>query len=155
MKDFDHRFSEFFEIIQTLTVIVSDETEIEISKIMVYSATSRNSAHHMDSFFLYIFMVDFFQGVLISSDDDGRFIDIKYKIVGCLVKIAQCIFFQCKIDMWICDPFVFYEDHLFMILKLIYFPAALELIAWSLPLIFSKAEESLKLCLCFNQPALL
>lgn len=61
---------------------------------MVYGATAREATDDLNVIFFDIGGVDFFDGVLVASDDEGWFVDIEEENVIGDVCFAKKIFFD-------------------------------------------------------------
>ncbi len=74
-----------------------DKGKIQISKIMEYRATSGKPAHYLNFFCFHIVQVNFSQGILMLTNNNGRSIAPEHKTVA--LKMFQNIFFSGKIKI--------------------------------------------------------
>src|SRR5690606_32782196 len=97
VQNLDYRRSELFEIVQTFYVVIGNKAEVEISKIVINRATAGYSAYDLYIFLLHIFVVYFFQSILVAANNDAWFVDIKKQIISVRAKISKGIFLQSQV----------------------------------------------------------
>src|SRR5699024_620117 len=80
IKCIDDRLSEFAEVMEAVSVILSDETEIQVAFIMIDCSAAGDTPHHFDTVLPDIRLIDFFNGILVFTDDDRGLIYIEQEI---------------------------------------------------------------------------
>ena len=68
---------------------------------MVNSPTTGQTANHMDVISFFLFLVDFLDGILVLTDDDGWFIDPKDKNLINIGQFFEGISFKGDIIGWV------------------------------------------------------
>ncbi|MNN66047.1 hypothetical protein D3C81_1815970 [compost metagenome] len=63
-----------------LTIILGNEAEIKVAKIVVNRTTTGQTSYNLYSIFLAVFIIDFFNCILVLPDNDRWGIDIEQQI---------------------------------------------------------------------------
>src|SRR5690606_11742396 len=98
---------------EAVAIVGSDETEVQVSFIMIDRSTSRKATNHLDSFLPDIGLVNFLQGILVFANNDGGFVDIKEKIAVVGRNVLQYVFLHGQVEHGVGNALVIYKFHRF------------------------------------------
>ena len=76
VQGFDNGAGENAEI-ACRAVFFLDEAVGEVAEVVIDRAATRHAAHDVDAVFFDVALVHFFNGVLVTANDDGGFIDVE------------------------------------------------------------------------------
>lgn len=79
--------------------------------IMVDSSTTGEPSDHMDVVFFHVWVIDFFQCVLITPDNNGWCINVKKQNIAIDIQVTNQVFFDRQIDARIILLLVINKNH--------------------------------------------
>ncbi|PJN60174.1 hypothetical protein PAEAM_27340 [Paenibacillus sp. GM1FR] len=112
VQSFNHRLGELAEIVEGLTVIRCNKAEIQVAQIVIYRAASRKTTNHLHTVILNVLDINFFNRILMFSDDNRRTVNVEQQIAVILHRqMFQNVLLNGKVYRRICNALVVYKQH--------------------------------------------
>ncbi len=80
MQSLDDWFGQFFKISERIPIVRHNKAEIQVPEIMIDCTAAAEPTNDMDPMFIHIFLIDLFDRILIASNDNRWFINVKSKM---------------------------------------------------------------------------
>ncbi|MNV39108.1 hypothetical protein D3C71_1306770 [compost metagenome] len=94
-----------------LAVVLSNEAEVQISEIVIDRATAGQTTYNLNIILFNIFLIDFFNRILMFTDDDRWAVNIKKQVTLVHRQVFQRIFLNRQIDGSVSNPCVINKNH--------------------------------------------